>query len=614
MDRNSTIGLVLIFVLLGGYWFLNQPNEAQLAQNKHFQDSVAIVEKTKIELKKTQDLVSKIQKDSLSASLLKDTAALQKKFSGFASQVNGVAKDIVIENTDLKITINSKGGSIKNVTLKNYKRHDSSILELFNEKQHQHQLEFATVNGNIKSTDFYWNIISSDSKNAVLRLNYSNTQYVEYKYALADKGFNLKYNIGAIGMNGVILPNTNVVLNWQTDIPLQEKEIEKEIILTTAYFKYPNERADFIGETKNEEVSLKNPTEWVSFKQQYFNSTIISKEPFLKESKVRTELAKDDKNIKNISANLRLPYNSEPSKNIELTFFFGPNQFKTLQDQNIGLEKIIPLGWGIFGWINRFMIIPVFNFLCGFMGNYGVIILMLTLIIKTLLLPLVYKSYKSTAKMKLLKPEMDAIKEKNKDNMQAVQVENLALYKKAGVNPLGGCLPMLLQMPILVAVFQFVPSAFEFRQQAFLWASDLSIYDSVWDFGKIPIIDTIYGDHVSLFTLLMTVSTLIYTHMNNQITGVNEQMKWISYLMPIVFLGFFNKYPAALSYYYFLSNCVTFSQQWAIKKFVDEDKLMAQIHEAKNKKGEVKKSAFQKKLEDMAKSKGIDPVTMKKKN
>ena len=216
--------------------------------------------------------------------------------------------------------------------------------------------------------------------------------------------------------------------------------------------------------------------------------------------------------------------------------------------------------------------------------------------------------------MKLLKPEMDAIKEKNKDNMQAVQVENLALYKKAGVNPLGGCLPMLLQMPILVAVFQFVPSAFEFRQQAFLWASDLSIYDSVWDFGKIPIIDTIYGDHVSLFTLLMTVSTLIYTHMNNQITGVNEQMKWISYLMPIVFLGFFNKYPAALSYYYFLSNCVTFSQQWAIKKFVDEDKLMAQIHEAKNKKGEVKKSAFQKKLEDMAKSKGIDPVTMKKKN
>lgn len=209
--------------------------------------------------------------------------------------------------------------------------------------------------------------------------------------------------------------------------------------------------------------------------------------------------------------------------------------------------------------------------------------------------------------MRLLKPEMDEIKERNKDNMQAAQMENLALYKKAGVNPFGGCLPMLLQMPILVAVFQFVPSAFEFRQQSFLWATDLSHFDSILNFGKYPIIETIYGSHVSLFTLLMTISTLIYTRLNNQITGgMNEQMKWISYLMPIMFLGFFNKYPAALSYYYFLSNCVTFTQQWAIKFFVDEDKLRAQINESKNKTGDEKKSAFQKKMEEMAKSRGLN--------
>jgi YidC/Oxa1 family membrane protein insertase len=216
--------------------------------------------------------------------------------------------------------------------------------------------------------------------------------------------------------------------------------------------------------------------------------------------------------------------------------------------------------------------------------------------------------------MRLLKPEMDEIKEKYKDDMQTQQMENLKLYKKAGVNPLGGCLPMLLQMPILIAVFQFVPSAFEFRQEAFLWADDLSIYDSIWTFGKLPIIDTIYGDHVSLFTLLMTISTLIYTKMNNELTaGMNEQMKYISYIMPILFLGFFNKYAAALTYYYFLSNVVTFTQQWAIRKFVDENKLKTQIHEAKNRKEDDKKSAFQKRLEEMAKTKKELQTVRKKK-
>ena len=216
--------------------------------------------------------------------------------------------------------------------------------------------------------------------------------------------------------------------------------------------------------------------------------------------------------------------------------------------------------------------------------------------------------------MRLLKHEMDEIKEKHKNDMQAMQMENLQLYKRAGVNPLGGCLPMLLQMPILIAVFQFVPSAFEFRQQSFLWADDLSIYDSVWTFGKLPVIDFIYGDHISLFTLLMTISTLIYTRMNNQITGgMNEQMKYISYLMPIMFLGFFNRYAAALTYYYFLSNIVTFTQQWAIRKFVDEEKLKAQIHESKNKSGTDKKSAFQKRLEEMAKAKNVQQNKPKKK-
>ena len=285
-----------------------------------------------------------------------------------------------------------------------------------------------------------------------------------------------------------------------------------------------------------------------------------------------------------------------------MSMYFGPNHYKTLKQYDLALEKQIPLGWGIFGWVNRFCVIPVFNFLSGFNLNYGIIILILTVLIKIVLLPLTYKAYLSTAKMKVLKPEVDEINLKfGTDDPMKKQQTVMALYRKAGVNPLGGCLPMLLQMPILIAMFRFFPSSIELRQQPFLWATDLSTYDSIYNFGfEIPF----YGDHVSLFTLLMTVSTIIYTRMNNQLTGDNPQMaqmKWIMYLMPIVFLGVFNNYAAGLSYYYFLANMLTFGQQWLIKRFVDEDAIHRKIQENKKKPESAKKSSFQQKLETMAK-------------
>jgi YidC/Oxa1 family membrane protein insertase len=285
-----------------------------------------------------------------------------------------------------------------------------------------------------------------------------------------------------------------------------------------------------------------------------------------------------------------------------MKFYFGPNHYQTLKTYGIGLERQIPLGWGIFGWVNKFLVIPIFNFLAGFNLNYGIIILILTIIIKVMLLPLTYKAYLSQAKMKVLKPEIDEInKTKDKDPMKSQQ-EMMSLYKKAGVNPLGGCFPMLLQMPILIAMFRFFPASIELRQQSFLWAEDLSTYDSIWDFGfTIPF----YGDHVSLFTLLMTVSTLIYTRMNNQFTGANAQMKWMSYLMPVIFLGVFNNYSAGLSYYYFLANILTFGQQYLFGKFVDEKAIHLKIQE--NKKKPVTKSKFQQKMEEMAKAKNYKP-------
>jgi len=612
MDRNSIIGLSLIFLLFVGYWFINKPSDAEMAQQQHFNDSMAMAEKAKLKSISLISAAEQHKKDSIANALLNDSNALSQKFGGLAQHVKGNEQFYTLENSEMKITLSSKGGSIKQIQLKKYKRADSTELFLLS-KESVHQLEFQTRENTIKTGDFYWEVKSADAQNAVFRLNYSPSQYIEHTYHLGADGFNLDHQIKTYGLNSLLVPNTKLILQWNNDVPLQEYEREKERILTAVYFKYPEEKADYMGETKFDEMRTKQPTEWVSFKQQFFNTTIMAKEPFLKESLLKSDPPQNEKNVEHLTAHLELPYKAEAEKTFDLKFYFGPNKFKLLKDQNVGLEKIIPLGWGIFGWINRFMIIPIFNFLSGFLSNYGIIILLLTLIVKTLLLPLVYRSYKSTAKMKLLKPEMDAIKEKNKDNMQAAQMENLALYKKVGVNPLGGCLPLLLQMPILVAVFQFVPSAFEFRQQSFLWATDLSHYDSIFNFPDYPILMSIYGNHVSLFTLLMTISTLIYTRMNNQMTGVNEQMKWIGYLMPIMFLGFFNSYAAALSYYYFLSNCVTFTQQWAIKKFVDEDKLHAQLNEARSKNGTNKKSAFQMRLEEMSKSRGLDPNTLKKK-
>ncbi|MCC6818879.1 MAG: membrane protein insertase YidC [Bacteroidia bacterium] len=602
MDRNSYIGLGLIFLLLVGYFYINKPSDKDLVLQKHYADSIENVKKLNNQLAEIQKEKNKLYKDSIAKAVLNDSNALKGMYGGFASQALGQETNTFLENKDVKLTISNKGASIRQVQLKKFKTDSRQPVLLLDEKHLDNFIRFKGGNTEVKSDEFFWTLTQKTSNSLTFRLNDGNS-YIEYIYTIADSGYNVAQTIRTTGMASKLDPK-GINLYFNNDLRLQERDIQEEKRKSTLYFKYFDETADYISETSNEKQTLENPTEWVSFKQQFFNTTIQAKEKFQKGSVLETADPISNKNIKRLNAELKLPFKTGADQAIELNYFFGPNQYTLLKEQNIGLDKIIPLGWGIFGWINRFMIIPIFNFLNSFLGNYGVIILLLTLIIKTLLLPLVFKSYKSTAKMRLLKPEMDEIKERNKDNMQQQQVENMALYKKAGVNPLGGCLPMLLQMPILVAVFQFVPSAFEFRQESFLWADDLSIYDSIWTFGKLPIIDTIYGDHVSLFTLLMTISTLIYTKMNNDLTaGVNEQMKYISYLMPIMFLGFFNRYAAALTYYYFLSNVVTFTQQWAIRKFVDEDKLKAQIHEAKSKNtGTANKSAFQKRLEDMAKN------------
>jgi YidC/Oxa1 family membrane protein insertase len=416
-------------------------------------------------------------------------------------------------------------------------------------------------------------------------------------------------------MNGKIAPNrSQIALHWDLDVPLQELAAEAERQKSTIYYKYIKDDPDFISETNYESEELEGKTEWVSFKQQFFNSTLIARDkPFAAESRIETIESEQDSIVKYYKSSLDLEYQQLASEQYNMSFYFGPNHVPTLKKVGLQLDHIIPLGWILFRAVNEYAIIPLFNFLRSFISNYGLVILLLTLIVKLILLPLTYKSYKSTAKMKVLKPEIDKIKEKHKGDAQKAQVETMSLYRSFGVSPMGGCLPMILQMPILLSIFFFFPSSIELRQESFLWAQDLSRYDSVLELGfSIPF----YGDHVSLFTILMTIATFLYTYMNNQVSGATGQMKYIGYIMPVFFLGFFNNYASGLTYYYFLSNMITFTQQWGIRKFfVDDDKIRAKMESFKKTKGKSKKgpSNFQKKLEDIAKKRGIDPKTGKRK-
>ena len=418
---------------------------------------------------------------------------------------------------------------------------------------------------------------------------------MENKENLLWKGNLVDYNINLSAIDELI-KNNKMYLDWQMKTPQTEKSKSNQEMYTGIYYQSLSDKYnwEYLGYSSDKIEETENKVSSVVFQQQFFSSILIYKDGFLKESTLASTKEENSKYIKNLSAKLELEKNDK----LDFQFYFGPNHYKQLQTYNQNFETIIPLGWGIFGWVNKYIIINIFDFLSQFFDNYGLIILILTIIIKLALSPFTYKAYLSQAKMKVLKPEIDKITEKSKDKMKAQQ-ETMSLYRKAGVNPMGGCLPMLFQFPILIAMFRFFPASIELRQESFLWATDLSSYDSIYDFPngfEIPF----YGDHISLFTLLMTISTILYTRMNSQMTtGPMAQMKWMMYLMPIMFLGFFNNYASALCYYYFLANMFTFSQQYFMKKLINEDAILAQLEE--NKKKPKKKSNFQKKLEEMQK-------------
>lgn len=633
MDKKSIIGLVLIGAILITWMVLSQPSAKELAEKKA-QITADSIAQFKTDEKIKNSTVQKTEKPAVIAgipvALLRDStgkvndslATLLKKqvYGGFAAASSGENKIITIENELMKVNISPKGGRISSVELKNYKTHDSLPLILFDADSSKQSLSINT-NGKEFATDslFFtaegtsFNVKGTDSKSIAMRLYAGDkSKYIEYVYSLVGNDYMMNFRINTVGMQDIITNKGNITLNWGMKTPRQEQNHQTEQMASTIYFKYPDENVDKISESTYEKKAMEFPIKWIGFKQQFFTSVIIADNTFDKSTEIETISQKESKHyVKEYNAAIVLPLADYKAGSVGMRLYFGPNHFKTLKKYDLELEKQINLGWKIFGWLNRLLTIPIFNFLNSFNLNYGIIILILTITLKLLLLPIAYKTILSSAKMRVLKPEIDEINEKYK-NEDAVkkQQATMALYKSAGVNPMAGCIPVLLQMPILIALFNFFPASIELRQQSFLWAHDLSTFDSVYNFGfSVPW----YGDHVSLFALLMTGSTLLYTWSNSQLMGTSNQMpgmKWMMYLMPILFLGFMNSYSAGLSWYYFLANMITFGQTWFIQKYViDHEALHAKIQE--NKKKPVKQSKFQERLEQMTKDRQQIPAKKK---
>lgn len=619
MDRNSIIGIIIIAAILVVYGIFTSPSKEQLEKNKQIRDSIervysdSVLSIAKLQAEKSALTPTLTASDSIATDSLRKES-LSNQFGVFSNTAEGENEFYTLENENIKALISSKGGRLYSVELKKFKRYDSLPLILFDGDSTVFGLKFFAQNRSISTNEMYFKKVEGKNPNEFsMRLYAEPDKYLEYAYRLDPDSLMLKLNINFVGLRDIISDNSNyLTLNWDCNIHAQEKGVDFENTYTGLYYKFYNEEVDNLSETSmKEEETIRTKLKWIGYKQQFFSSVLIAEDAFQGATISSTQF-KHKSLLKILKSEISIPYEAKSEYTFPMKFYFGPNHYNTLtaQGENLELERLVPLGWGFFlmQWINRFAVIPVFNFLEKYISNYGIIILILTILLKLVLFPLTYKSYQSTAKMRVLKPQIDEInakipKEKTMERQQAT----MALYKKVGVNPMGGCLPMLLQFPILIAMFRFFPASIELRQKSFLWADDLSSYDSI---ATLPFEIPFYGSHVSLFTILMTISTLIYTHIqnkNNPSQNSMPGMKLMMYLMPIMFLFWFNSYASGLSYYYFLANVITFTQMELIRRFmIDDESVLRKLQESKLKPAK-KKSSFQEKLEKMARERSNRP-------
>ncbi len=653
MDKNTITGLILIFAIFIGFSLYNNSRQKKefekaivIAESHYakgeFEDArseyinalrfkpnepnaIAKVNELNIKLgfgpevqKENETIESKEPVQPDVSPDVPDPSTDVNKFGVFSKAAVGENEFITLENNKVELKISLKGGRVYSARLKDYRTYDSLPLILFSGDSTVFGLNFFTSdNKAVQTNNLYFTAVSekrsynvtTDPQSVYLRLMASDDRYIEYKYTLAPDKYMVDFDVTFKSMENIIAPNQNsLTFDWRMYIPQQERGRDNEENYSTIKFKYFQDDVDDIGLRSKKESEKKDITtklRWVAFQDQFFSSVLITNDFFLNGAISSTRTIGSPKYIRYYTSELGVPFNSEASNTLSMKLYYGPNHITTLRKEGYELESLVFLGKNIIGWINRFVIIPIFNWLDNFIGSYGIIILILTLIIKIALFPLTFKSTQSQAKMQVLKPMVEELGKKfpKKEDAMKKQQATMDLYKRAGVNPMGGCLPMLLQMPILFAMFRFFPVSIELRQEHFLWATDLSTYDSILN---LPFTIPMYGSHVSLFTLLMTASTLLTMKMTGSTPGSDQPgMKLMMYMMPIMFMLILNNFSSGLTYYYFLANMITFGQNYISKQFIDPDAVLAKLEE--NKKKPVKKSNWQQRLEAAAKQRGINP-------
>ena len=610
MDKNTLIGFLLIGVVLFAFSWFNRPTPEQLEAQRRYQDSIAKIEYAQqLELQK-QENKSALVEDSLEN--VPDSVRaqrLQQSFGVFGEAMVGTEDYTTLQNDLVELRISNKGGRICYARLKEYDTYNDEPLVLFDEKESNFNFTLVTATNRVVNTgDLYFTPVKGNDPNSVImRLNTGEGSHLDFTYTLKPDDYMVQYQILGTGLNGVLAPSTNALdLLWEQDIRQQEKGRKFEDRYVTLNYKFMADDVEHLSESKSDSKQIPNRLKWIGYKDMFFSTVLISQEGF-EATTLDSKAIPEGDVLKQFKTTASVPFDLQGKEATNLSFYFGPNKFALLKsfdkgvsaEQQLDLEKLVPLGWGIFRWVNQYFVIPLFDFLGKFIHNYGILILLMTIIVKIILFPLTYKSYMSSAKMRVLRPQVEEINAKypGQDKAMERQKATMELYSRAGASPMSGCLPMLLQMPILIALFYFFPGAIELRQKSFLWASDLASYDSI---ATLPFTIPFYGNHVSLFCLLMTITNILYMWYNSKNQPQNDQMKGMQtmmYIMPIMFLFIFNSYSSGLSYYYFIATLITIVQTWAIRKFVNDEKLLKQIELAKTKP--VKKSKFQQKLEEM---------------
>ena len=592
MKSKFDINTVLGFLLIGGiflYFGYLSPKETITTDAAATASDSTQVEVVAEPMNAPSSSVSAKVDALLNDSLALNTDTLkylkyQIEFGPFAQSMleNEETKIYNLENDFLKLSFSNKGAQLIKAELKEYKTFDSLALNLIDSNSNFSLL----LKGErlYNTADLHFKLIEESANSLKFALVTDQGASLIYEYSLAKGTYMIDWSVETNGL-APLLKHDQPELIWELQANRHEKNRDNEVTRTEMQYQLASDKdVDNFNSSSSDEELVTESLNWVAYRQQFFTSILQLKDASFSKASLAIRPLEEEYHTKYMASSISYPKTTGGELNLDMGLYLGPNKYEILKSFDSGFEELIPLGWGILGWINRGIVLNIFNWLEDYGLNYGLIILIIALIIKMILFPLTYSSYRSMAKMRVLKPEIDDLQEKYPDAMKK-QKAQMELYRKAGVSPLGGCLPMLLQFPILIALFQFFPSSIELRQESFLWATDLSTYDSIYD---LPFTIPFYGDHISLFTLLMTVSTLIYTYMNQQLTGSAQtqqfpQMKYIIYLMPIMFLGVFNNYASGLSYYYFVANVITFSQQFAIRSFIDEDKIKAKIAENKEK-------------------------------